>query len=327
MGYEVLYAGIYILALTVGVLCAFGITIIWLLFANSALEAVIEVFVQQGDDYQPESLGVAIAHPNARAVIISDLHVDRWHVGDTNIESLKMLASLLKINCQIKECIINGDLADFPERTESSVLRRPLGELKLTGSSSVEMISHCIGILSEGNGFLSIVLGNHDLSLHGLRNPHMSSALLPGNLKQVWDGTLLLKAEVGTGICVEHGHRYDPLLTLYTSYRMLDIARNAQLDQASDFYKQLSESSHMRVKTATLHSRIREGITRLRYRSAARFNQHSAKVVTYGHTHIPDRYVFSSGCTYVNTGSWEPNRGGYVAVATSTGELWGPYSI
>jgi|GEM_PF-6288411 len=322
-----LFLSVYVFGLAVGVLCAFGITIVWMMFASTLLEGLWELFGGRGTDSQPATLQEAMAISDAKAVIISDLHVDRWDEHDTNIQSLRVLAQLLKENSHIRECIINGDFADFPEEALSSVLQRPIGMPDLHGSKSVEMISHCIGILSETNITLSIVLGNHDLSLHGLRNPHTNSAILPGNLKQIWDGVLLLNMKQEEKVLVEHGHRYDPLLTLYTSYRMLDIARNTQFDQASDFYKHLAGSSHTRAKKVTAFSRLREGIIKLRYRGAARFNHRGAKAVTYGHTHLPDRFVFPSGCVYVNTGSWESNRGGYVAVVTDKGNLWGPYSV
>lgn len=324
---NLILACIYIFGLAFGVLCAFTITIIWMLFASSFLEFIYEIFSKKNTDIQPSELHKALKNDNAQAVILSDLHVDRWDVHDSNLQTLEDLMNLLKKHPHIEECVINGDLADFPEKETSTILERELGLLDIHESKETILVSSCIAILSSANIPLSVVLGNHDLSLHGLRNPHTTSTILPGNIKQIWDGVLILKAKNKRSISIEHGHRYDPLLTLYTSYRTMDIARNSQIDQASDFYEQLASSRHVRRKKDGLWARFHENIIKLRYRRAARLNHHNANAVIFGHTHIADRLILSPNCVYVNTGSWEPNSGGYVAVATRTGTVWGPYSI
>lgn len=318
---------LYVLGLTVGVLCALAFTIVWMLFASSLLEIVYEFFSREYVDTQPETLEKALINNDAQAILISDLHADRWDADDANLQSLTKFMTLLKEYPQIEECIINGDLADFPEKVASSILERDLGSLDMHESTATLLVSRCVAILSIPKIPLSIVLGNHDLSLHGLRNAHSSSAILPGSLKQFWDGILLLKTQNSRAIAVEHGHRYDPLLTLYTAYRTLDIARNAQLDQASDFYEQLASSRHIRREKRGFMTLLHEYIVKLRYRRAARFNRYGASAVTFGHTHIADRFLFNSNCVYVNTGSWEPNRGGYIAIVTRTGTIWGPYRV
>ena len=69
-----------------------------------------------------------------------------------------------------------------------------------------------------------------------------------------------------------------------------------------------TQASHYAGDSPSLGARL----ARLRYRHAARrlFRQFAREgvpqvgTVMFGHTHLPDRYVFPGGRVYVNSGDW-----------------------
>jgi UDP-2,3-diacylglucosamine pyrophosphatase LpxH len=164
-------------------------------------------------------------------------------------------------------------------------------------------------------------------------------------------------------VYIEHGHHGDPFLWIYLRYALLDLtragAKNRELQIAHGFQRggqvgQVGISRNARLEFAhgrltggnshfedsiskgTISSwHIKEILIKLRYRQAARktfrklrfqLKSRLSGTVTYGHTHVPDRYEFPGGNIYINSGDWAGNSWHRCySVIDSDGFVRGPY--
>jgi hypothetical protein len=171
--------------------------------------------------------------------------------------------------------------------------------------------------------------GNHDIGISGLR--YVRPDLPWGSIKVAWNPSLLLKLTKDFWMLVEHGHQHDPFLWIYLRYALLELLRdgtsaaqrggavgqiqpaNAASSGAPHAAPGLAEPGSDGNEFPPPHREsLLTRLVRLRYRQAARRlyrmrGQRGIKAITFGHTHLPDRYRFPGGWEYVNSGDWAGN--------------------
>ncbi|MBX3118062.1 MAG: metallophosphoesterase [Fimbriimonadaceae bacterium] len=177
--------------------------------------------------------------------------------------------------------------------------------------------------------------GNHDIGINGLRFARKDQSFWPAQI--AWGPSVIYRATDRSAVYIEHGHLVDPFLWLYLRYALLDLTRvgiqsvmqrggRTGMGKKTDTRKmEMFEMvaagvydeklygwpSTEREKSPQYRDKPIEWLARHRYRHAARRrfrelggSKGTVKVVTFGHTHIPDCYRFPGGLTYLNSGDW-----------------------
>ncbi len=208
----------------------------------------------------------------------------------------------------------------------------PLGVLQKAYDRPLELINALSNRSPELPPLeVTYLTGNHDIGIEGLR--YIRPDLTWSSVKVAWNPSVLLKVSPDRWVYVEHGHRYDPFLWLYLRYAIMQLFRGptaVRIAQRSGKVgmKKVVPLTHLQANLAAplpwenqaeIQPTPQEGvgtwIARYRFRQAARrtFRRirndygDQVKVVTFGHTHIPDRYEFPDDRLYVNSGDWASN--------------------
>jgi UDP-2,3-diacylglucosamine pyrophosphatase LpxH len=262
------------------------------------------------------------------------------------------------------ELIINGDLVDAPPSPDDtwegdgviirgSLLPKYEGIIaalaELNNSSPVPLP-------------VTILYGNHDMAASGLRydlnkRPLLRRVRVPFTTS--WYPNIILGVPGMSGIpagrtpagrephrfYIDHGHFYDPALLLYLRSFVVSALR-ADLRRAMTT---LVVSGQRRApdtdiprrglvagEPRTRGEKLTHWLVRYRWRWKARRvlierNRHEIRQrhrpltgAAFGHTHLPDLYIFRSGAargmTYVNTGDWNADSGhGTYTIITQDG--------
>lgn len=197
-----------------------------------------------------------------------------------------------------------------------------------------------IGTLSRtmvGRGAFPCVflVGNHDIGINGLRFARGDQAAWPAQIS--WNPSVIYKATEDRWVYLEHGHLVDPFLWLYLRYAFLEMtnlglqavmqrggktgmgkktaARPIETLEALEAGMREPSVFGWPTSEADMHPNYTdsffEWIARYRFRHSARRRFKSlggknscVRVVSFGHTHIPDYYQFPGGLVYLNSGDW-----------------------
>ncbi|HVT11914.1 MAG TPA: hypothetical protein VHE55_06580 [Fimbriimonadaceae bacterium] len=183
---------------------------------------------------------------------------------------------------------------------------------------------------------ITYLTGNHDIGAEGLRfiRPDLSW----NSIRVAWNPAVVLKRRADRWVYVEHGHRYDPFIWLYLQYAVLQLLRgpgdvqaiqrfgktghNAPLakgeapapaaDHCWEWMDELGRPKDYPKDAKPEPASFGSFLAKYRFRQSARRlyrrlwwqGERNIRVVTFGHTHIPDRYEFPYGHVYVNSGDW-----------------------
>jgi UDP-2,3-diacylglucosamine pyrophosphatase LpxH len=186
--------------------------------------------------------------------------------------------------------------------------------------------------------------GNHDIGISGLR--YIRPDLPWGSVKVAWNPSLQLKLTPNCWVFIQHGHQHDPFLWIYLRYAVLELLRdgtsvaqrNGNLGMAQPAQAKPQGAAGLAQTGMASHDFQQPAgepwlrqLVRLRYRQAARRLyrlrcQPAIRFITFGHTHLPDRYRFPGGWEYLNSGDWAGNDAHqcYLKIYAS-GEVTGPH--
>lgn len=267
---------------------------------------------------------------------------------------------------RIRDLTINGDIMDVPphplnQRDVTTLNIRLRGEPTFPDLEGGELgvlqdrfepILETLGrMMARDNDApplqVTYLTGNHDIGISGLR--YIRPKIAWTSFKVLWNPSVRYEVSPGRWLYVEHGHRVDPYLWLYLRYASLELIRGpmtsvaqrggkvgmgAQADVRSDLAldpdaPQSWEGHRGDIPPDPSESRGTR-MARYRYRHAARrlFREldPSVRIVTMGHTHIPDRYTFPGGRQYVNSGDWAGNSSHQsFLVVHPSGRVTGPH--
>jgi len=344
---------IYGYGLVFGLVTASSLALLWLILGGSIREAFLEAFI---DPIVRKKTGpsqgfvlsnnpaAALADPRTCSVIISDLHCDFWdHFDNDQARKFQDFCNAIQRNPQISQIFLNGDLADFPQQGETipvltvRLLQQTEPELPTPSGQSIDKTLHILYSLSHLESrhiAVNFILGNHDCGLSGLRTA-AGNSFVRQLFQRVWQPAMQVGDPGSPSIYLEHGHRYDPFLLLYTRFAVLDLIRLGRKDRDLDFIDQQLKSTNAdraRNSSAGAESHAYAWILRMGYRFSARrvltkrpgTAQYGS--VVFGHTHLPDRYTFPGGSTYFNSGDWSALSGhANFLLVTTDGHLHGPY--
>jgi UDP-2,3-diacylglucosamine pyrophosphatase LpxH len=209
--------------------------------------------------------------------------------------------------------------------------KKPLGVLQENFDSTLLFLNE---LVKRDNTLpllrITYLTGNHDIGIAGLR--FIRPDLNWSSFRVAWNPAVRLRMTEDRWLYIEHGHRYDPFLWVYMRYALLELLRGpgtavAQRGGKTGMTKRATldtetegkptsqgwEDQREEIKPASQDG-IPANLARYRYRQAARAlfrklqkTDPQIKVVTFGHTHIPDRYEFAGGRTYINSGDWAGN--------------------
>lgn len=147
-----------------------------------------------------------------KTIIVSDLHVDTWagQFADGEAKLDHFFKFLNWIEPFTKTFVINGDLFDAP----------PMGE---TIIPTYEKVIHELLKFAKGKNCYYFI-GNHDIGMWGLRIKGFKSVEGLENLHIIYPYNMHAYVELGETkdpntkpkyIYFEHGHYFDPALSLY----------------------------------------------------------------------------------------------------------------
>ena len=177
---------------------------------------------------------------------------------------------------------------------------------------------------------VTYLTGNHDIGLYGLR--YIRPTFGWSSFRVSWNPGVLLRMSEDRHVYMEHGHLHDPFMWLYLRYAVLEILQGAappdhRLDTIGKTKHKLVRSLALAPPNGPMYFEGKgdvvppkgEGagvwLARMRFRQAARKlfrvvdldERDKVKVITMGHTHLPDRYEFPGGRLYINSGDWAGN--------------------
>lgn len=136
-----------------------------------------------------------------KTVVISDLHIDTWS-RDNKISGKTKFAHFIDFLNWIKpftaRLIINGDLVDAPPPKGHDIF-----------PTYHNIFQSLINLTKSMEVYYFI--GNHDIGLWGLKVKDFNKL----NIAYVSYPRLYIKFEDNSYVYVEHGHTYDPVLSLY----------------------------------------------------------------------------------------------------------------
>lgn len=299
---------------------------------------------------------------DAWALVLSDLHVDTWDDNLIHQRSTALADILTTAHGNTRRLIINGDLLDLPphpnNQKDPDLLTIPHnwpdGEMESAenlvapgqplrpGSLQGRYASILMGLFNPTGMHKIGLIGNHDLGISGLRFVAMAGKSVN------WAPGLLIEDGKGGYIYIEHGHRHDPLLWIYTVYALIDIlrgdtqetggARGGRVGKAGDAAIRTLAPVARQVKsydTGDPKAELSWGqkLTLCAFRAAAyrrlqelRSCEFPISAILMGHTHLPDRFQLDEKTLYVNIGDWAGNtKHQTYAVINHEGEVLGPY--
>jgi hypothetical protein len=187
------------------------------------------------------------------------------------------------------------------------------------------------------------LVGNHDMGINGLR-----FVAVTGRAVNWSPGILLETPEKGKYIYVEHGHRHDAYLWIYTIYALIDILRGETSASGGQRGGRVGKAGNETERTI-LHEAVKvqeydpsdpmagltggQKNTLWSYRAAAyrrlrklRSCGIEVSAILMGHTHLPDRFQLDKDCLYVNIGDWAGNGNHQTfALIAEDGKVLGPY--
>lgn len=184
---------------------------------------------------------------------------------------------------------------------------------------------------------LTYLTGNHDIGVEGLR--YIRPDLSWSSVRVAWNPAVMLKLQPESWIYIEHGHRYDPFLWLYLRYAILQLLRSPGSPALAQREGKLGMGQNKRLTKAPTSAEafawewldtqgrlpgdtpddqketVGMKLAKYQFRHSARRRlrmfppevRDCVKAISFGHTHIPDQYVFPGGCHYVNSGDWAGN--------------------
>ena len=198
-----------------------------------------------------------------------------------------------------------------------------------------DAVLQAIGQISQRNPAwptlsLTYVTGNHDIGLYGLR--YIQPNLAWNSVRVAWNPSILLQITDSSRLYMEHGHLHDPFMWLYLRYAVMALLRGPEAVPPASGKVGMTRNKYKKSIAVQLGSEPRyfegrgsvglppgEGfwavLSRLRFRQAARRlfrtvrldEREKIRFLTMGHTHLPDRYIFPGGKTYLNSGDWAGN--------------------
>ncbi|MDQ3813786.1 MAG: metallophosphoesterase [Armatimonadota bacterium] len=323
-----------------GMMIVFGLySIVWVGMAGPIQELAQELWERlsgQGGPPSPEETAKPLDSGLAPLrIVVSDLHFDFWDNLPTGPRAQAFLDFLdyVKNNPRVSEFYLNGDLMDLPrppwQGDPVTLFLDPQNPLNLPGAVQLnfEVILQRLRDLNRRDPNLPPLqvfycTGNHDIGISGLRYLRLDR---PQFIAQVvWNPSTVVKVSGDHWVYLEHGHLQDPFLWLYLRNAVGDLLRGGQQRQEQQMLREVQRTGKSGMaasinKPATAQPGQVAGIgatlAKYRYRHAARriFRQcHQAwgdqvKTVSFGHTHIPDAYVFPQHCLYINSGDWAQN--------------------
>lgn len=178
---------------------------------------------------------------------------------------------------------------------------------------------------------VTYITGNHDIGMYGLR--YIQPDLTWNSVRVAWNPSIVLKTLGDTRLYMEHGHLRDPFMWLYLRYAVVELLQGPEAVAQRGGKVGMTRASGVKsvaIDALPTEKQYFEGtgsmplpkgegfgalLARLRFRQAARKLFHTVDVddghkvdyLTMGHTHLPDRYVFPTGQTYINSGDWAGN--------------------
>lgn len=235
---------------------------------------------------------------------------------------------------RVRTCRPTDDDSRYPDNVSTG----PLGVILEENVDSLQALG---GMVANTDGpprtMVTYITGNHDMGLEGMR---FIRPELPWNaIRVAWNPSIVLMMEDDRWVYLEHGHQHDPFIWLYTRYAILDLLRSPgrstagqrggrvgmghnsncltaapptqpgtfpweRLDDRGRPPKDLAVKEPFSMKLAKY--RFRQA-ARKRFRSFHGAEKRHVRTVTFGHTHIPDRYFFPAYGLYVNSGDWAGN--------------------
>ena len=346
---EGLQLAAYLFGLVFGLGSALFISLLWLIFGISGIEFLQERLIDPltrdavSSTKFPLDATQALNDSRAKMIVVSDLHADQWHDATNFVRFVEVITK----NQSIERLVINGDIADYPgdmsAQTGSGLPRiLSLSESQISpanASTPLHIIHRTLRHLNlhqEHPILTTYILGNHDIGLYGLKGDQRKGAF-NGAFESIWQPSVMSGSEAGRSTYFEHGQRFDPLLIIYMRYVILDMLRSSNSGRDVIILDALARASSANISSSdTVRSLKRKEhnwytkILLYRYRASARYclSQYGSKHVSFGHTHLPDRYVFSNGRTYVNSGDWSVKSGHQTfCIIDTTDNLHGPFQF
>ncbi len=339
----------------IGLVVGVGLALVASLILRFLTGPLIESLREMGESAARDDLAKGPL-PGPHAVLLSDIHVDTWPLGDPykdHTKDFEKFIAAITASETVESLYFGGDFADIPVHPKfhyqppllavGAEINAEFGVLQ--GQES--LLQHLNAIFGSAKRVVGIT-GNHDLGINGIRFVRGEHAL--------WNPAILISGHpsvqkpLQNKVYIEHGHRFDPLNWLYLRYSILDLTRRGY-DEGRPAAPPPTERKLREMVEGKLGTKketgikVRQGmpvgpardslgtyLVRLRYRGEARRALRRLKkihpgVKTFvcGHTHLPDRYRFSDGTLYLNLGDWSGDTGHKTyALLDGAGELHGP---
>jgi len=300
---------------------------------------------------------------DAWPLCLSDLHIDTWGSDAIGPRSDALARIMAWADGKIDRLILNGDLIDIPphpnnqedphlltipydwpkqEIAPAKNLAEPDQPIR-PGSLQRRYAGILTALFSPAGPHKIGLVGNHDIGINGLRFVAATGKAIN------WAPGILIETQVkGRYIYIEHGHRHDAQIWIYTIYALIDILRGETqatgAQRGGRVGKAGRENERMIGVEATEVEKydpsnpeagLTKGqLTNLRiYRAAAyrrlkglRACGYDISAILMGHTHLPDRFQLDEKAVYVNIGDWAGNGNHQTyALISHEGEVLGPY--
>ena len=328
-----------------GLVFAFIAVLVWIAVAGPLQEWLCERVVDPLHPSKKKHLPLEQTSDGQYSILISDVHLDTW-TPNTEYRAQDFREFLQWINGEdrVRELYINGDIMDMPPHPLNQpvvpILRIKPGEPGQPNRYPDQENIPDLGVLDDWNVSvlhdlfavtkpITSLTGNHDLGLFGLKYVRPNMRTLP--IRVAWNPSVVLEMTESRSLYIEHGHLRDPFLWLYLRYAVLELLQGPATAQRGGKVGMSkvagTRSADVPVPASELYYEGRGNITppkgegffpklaRYRFRLAARQLFRSiksdirdkVKVITMGHTHLPDRYEFPGGKLYINSGDWAGN--------------------
>jgi UDP-2,3-diacylglucosamine pyrophosphatase LpxH len=177
-------------------------------------------------------------------ILVSDVHIDTWdYPARPGLRAENFVEFLGHVKqCQmIESFVLNGDLMDIPENPTDTAAGRQSMTLKL-GKGPIHdrgpldpkysNVQLALAQLGSRNCRFVYQTGNHDIGITGLR---FTRNIPPGLFPQIevsWNPQIVIEfggQQSQGALYLEHGHHYDPAMSLYIRTEIVDILRGANI--------------------------------------------------------------------------------------------------
>jgi hypothetical protein len=300
---------------------------------------------------------------DAWALCLSDLHIDTWDDSVIGPRTEALTRIMAWADGKIKRLILNGDLLDIPPHPNNQedphllTIPNDWPSQDVAPAKNLEdpdvplrpgsLQSRYTGILTSLFSSSAIhkigLVGNHDIGINGLR------FVAVGGKTINWSPGILIETQTkGRYIYIEHGHRHDAQIWVYTIYALIDILRGETQATGAQRGGRVGKAGRENERTIGTAANAVENydpsnpeagltagqLTNLRiYRAAAyrrlkglRACGYDISAILMGHTHLPDRFQLDENTVYVNIGDWAGNGNHQTyALISHEGEVLGPY--